>query len=426
VEPARAGPAFAVWPRGLGEIMIERFVRHFFKHGALIVRLPGGVNVSLGGATEADAPVIVRLADAETCARIVRNAALAAGEAYMDGKLVIERGELYDFLALCSRNFLHNKKKDTALSRLRRRAELANARAAARANAAHHYDLSADFFRLFLDADQQYSCAYFAEPGMSLEAAQAAKKRHIAAKLVLEPGQSVLDIGSGWGGLGLTLAEAHGARVTGVTLSTEQLAVARERAAARGLADAARFELRDYRDVEGTFDRIVSVGMFEHVGAPNFQAYFETIARLLDDEGAALIHTIGRMDGPGATNPWIAKYIFPGGYLPALSEIAAAVERAGLMIADVEVLRVHYAETLRAWRARFMARRAEAAAMYDERFCRMWEFYLAASEASFRFGPSVVFQVQLVKNRNAVPLTRDYITDFDRADARAAERVAAE
>jgi cyclopropane-fatty-acyl-phospholipid synthase len=274
---------------------------------------------------------------------------------------------------------------------------------------AHHYDLSVAMYGAFLDDDLQYSCAYFPHEGVSLEEAQLAKKRLIAAKLLIHPGDRVLDIGCGWGGMGLTLAEEYGARVTGVTLSVEQLNLARDRALARGLSDAAHFEMKDYRDVEGPFDRIVSVGMFEHVGLDKYQTYYDSVARLLTDDGVALIHTIGRTSGPGATSPWTAKYIFPGGYIPALSEIIPHVERAGLVITDIEVLRLHYADTLRAWRERFMAQRSRMAALYDERFCRMWEFYLAGSEASFRYGTSVVYQLQLAKRIDAVPITRDYM-----------------
>jgi cyclopropane-fatty-acyl-phospholipid synthase len=297
----------------------------------------------------------------------------------------------------------------------------ANARAAARRNVAHHYDLSVDFYRRFLDPDLQYSCAYFADPGMSLEQAQAAKKQHLAAKLLLKQGQSVLDIGCGWGGLGLSLARAAEVRVDGITLSTEQLATARWRAESSGLADRARFSLTDYRDVAGPYDRIVSVGMFEHVGRPNYQTYFDQIARLLKDDGVAVVHSIGRADGPAFTQPWVAKYIFPGGYIPSLSEVLPCVERAGLIVADLEILRLHYAETLRCWRERFTAQRAEIAAMYDERFCRMWEFYLSISELAFRYRGHMVFQMQLTKRVDAAPITRDYMA---RNDPRVAERVA--
>lgn len=268
---------------------------------------------------------------------------------------------------------------------------------------------------MFLDSDRQYSCAYFGRPDQSLDDAQLAKKRRIAAKLVVEPGMRVLDIGAGWGGLGLYLGEHCGAHVTGVTLSQEQIGIARRRAEERGLAGRVEFRLQDYRDTPETFDRIVSVGMFEHVGVGYYDTFFQKMATSLKDDGVALLHTIGRTDGPGVTNPWITKYIFPGGYIPAMSEVVAAIERAGLLIADIEILRLHYALTLRAWRQRFMARREEAAAIYDERFCRMWEFYLAASEATFRVGDDVVFQFQIVKRVDALPITRAYIAERERA-----------
>ncbi len=284
----------------------------------------------------------------------------------------------------------------------------------ARANVAHHYDLSARLYDLFLDADRQYSCAYFARPDMSLEEAQLAKKRHIAAKLLLRPGMRVLDIGCGWGGMALTLARDYGVQVTGVTLSEEQLKLARERAAKAGLSDRAEFHLMDYRDVEGPFDRIVSVGMFEHVGVPHYRAYFAKVQALLAEDGVALIHTIGRSQPPGSTSPWIDRYIFPGGYVPSLSEAMSAVEKAGLVTADIEVWRLHYAETLRHWHDRFVARQDEARALYDARFCRMWRYYLIASELTFRLNAQVVFQLQLARRQEAVPLTRDYLYPADR------------
>ena len=392
--------------------MIDGLIRTYFKEGSALFRLPDSRTVQVGDPGEA--PVIARLRDWKPALKIARRPSLALGEAYMDGGLILEQGDLYSFLDLVGRNFRHRPpQKRTLLEMLRRRIDQANDRRAARANVHHHYDLSLDLYRRFLDPDLQYSCAYFEHPDVSLEDAQIAKKRHLLAKLLIEPDMRVLDIGCGWGGLGLTLAEA-GARVTGVTLSDEQHATARERAKARGLDNRARFELRDYRDVEGPFDRIVSVGMFEHVGLPNYQAYFDAIARLLTDDGVALVHTIARKDGPNTTQPWIAKYIFPGGYIPALSEILPAIEKAGLWVTDVEVLRLHYAETLKAWRERFLAQREAIAALYDERFCRMWEFYLASSEIAFRWGGHMVAQIQLSKRPDAVPLTRDYITDFDR------------
>ena len=390
----------------------------WIREGGLAVRLPGGRTLCVGCDSVETAAVVVAVTDWTTVARLARRPTLALGEAYMDGALRLEQGTIRDLLELVGRNRRHQKPRRGPLTDLRRgtlaRLQQANARSAARRNVAHHYDLSLELYRRFLDEDLQYSCAYFAEPGFTLEQAQAAKKRHLAAKLLLEPGQRVLDIGSGWGGLALTLAQEAEVHVTGITLSTEQLALARERAQKLGLAGALSFELKDYRDVRGPFDRIVSVGMFEHVGAPNYEAFFRTVARNLADDGVALIHTIGRSGEPGAPQPWIAKYIFPGGYIPSLSEIMTAVERSGLVVTDVEVWRLHYAETLRCWRERFMARRGEIAALYDERFCRMWEFYLAASEISFRYHGHVVFQIQLARRQDTVPLTRDYITDYRR------------
>jgi len=276
-------------------------------------------------------------------------------------------------------------------------------------NVASHYDLDRRLYSLFLDDDKQYSCAYFETPESTLDDAQLAKKRHLAAKLVLQPEQRVLDIGCGWGGLGLYLAETAGARVTGITLSEEQFQIANTRAEEKNLTERARFVLQDYRNTPGHFDRIVSVGMFEHVGVDYYDAFFKRCAELLDDDGVMVLHSIGRSEGPGITNPWVAKYIFPGGYIPALSEVLPAIERAGLLVNDIEILRLHYAETLKAWRERFMARRDEAERMYDERFVRMWEFYLAASEMSFRKQNSMVFQIQISKRQGIVPITRDYI-----------------
>jgi cyclopropane-fatty-acyl-phospholipid synthase len=264
-------------------------------------------------------------------------------------------------------------------------------------------------YSLFLDADKQYSCAYFETPDATLDDAQLAKKRHLAAKLLIGRGDRVLDIGCGWGGLSLYLAEMAGADVTGVTLSTEQLQVSKARAAEKNLTQSANFLLEDYRDVSGPFDRIVSVGMFEHVGVDFYETYFRRCAELLTDDGIMMLHSIGRSDGPDVTNPWIAKYIFPGGYIPALSEVLPAIERAGLLVCDIEILRLHYAETLKAWRERFMARREEAVRLYDERFARMWEFYLASSEMSFRKQNLMNFQIQLTRRQGVVPMTRDYV-----------------
>lgn len=392
--------------------MLQALIDRAFQGEKFLVRLPDKRIVGAGGVSYDDAPLIIHIHTNRAVRRIASNPGLAAGEAYMDGELTFERGTLYDFLAMATRRLKKLKRR-----RWFSRAPV-NPRTAARRNVAHHYDLSGELYRLFLDDDRQYSCAYFAEPDMSLDDAQAAKKRHLAAKLLLEPGQRVLDIGSGWGGLALTLAEEHGADVQGITLSEEQYAESVKRAAMKGLQDRVHFALRDYRDVEGQFDRIVSVGMFEHVGPAHYQTFFDAIARLLSDRGVGVLHTIGRMDEPAAMNAWIEKYIFPGGTAPSLSQIASAVERSGLIVTDVEVLRLHYADTLHAWRERFAVHREQIAKLYDERFCRMWEFYLAGSEAGFREGELVVFQVQLAKDRTAVPQTRDYITDYDRAHAR--------
>jgi cyclopropane-fatty-acyl-phospholipid synthase len=399
---------------------LREYLQRVIRDGDLRVRLPSGEVLRLGDGQ--GPPVAVALTSNRWALRLALNPSMALGEAYMDGGLVMEEGGVHDLVDLLGRNAKYRPLKRAGLLarwwldwRLQ-----ANARAAARRNVAHHYDLSVDFYRRFLDPDLQYSCAYFARPDMTLEEAQAAKKQHLAAKLLLQPGQKVLDIGCGWGGLGLSLARAAEVTLDGITLSTEQLATARWRAESSGLAERARFSLTDYRDVEGPYDRIVSVGMFEHVGRPNYQAYFDQVAHLLKDDGVAVIHSIGRADGPAFTQPWIAKYIFPGGYIPSLSEVLPCVERAGLVVADIEILRLHYAETLRCWRERFMARRAEIAAMYDERFCRMWEFYLAISELAFRYRGHMVFQMQLTKRVDAAPITRDYMA---RSDPRMAEPV---
>ncbi|HYA71520.1 MAG TPA: cyclopropane-fatty-acyl-phospholipid synthase family protein [Roseiarcus sp.] len=356
----------------------------------------------------------IRIADRAAERELTLDPELALGELYMDGRLELTHGDLYDLLALGASNLcsyvglswiaLLNDAR-IALRRFHQR----NDRKHARRNIARHYDLDQRLYRLFLDADWQYSCAYFEREDQTLEEAQLAKKRHLAAKLLIDERHSVLDIGCGFGGMALYLAQIAGAHAIGVTLSQEQLAVASRRATESGLADRAAFRLQDYRDVEGQFDRIVSVGMFEHVGVAGFDEYFTKARRLLKDDGVMVLHAIGRSDGPGATNPWIQKYIFPGGYIPSLSEVMAAIERSGLYVTDTEILRLHYADTLKAWRERFLAHRDEAKALYDERFCRMWEFYLAGSEVSFRVYGHMVFQIQLAKRQDVVPRTRDYV-----------------
>lgn len=342
---------------------------------------------------------------------------LLLGEAYMDGRLLIEQGSLYDFLALLARQEGGSPTPAwfSALAGLRRRLKQHNPISAARRNVAHHYDLADALYALFLDNDRQYSCAYFTRPDDSLEQAQAAKKRHIAAKLRLDrPGLRVLDIGSGWGGLALYLAAEAGADVTGVTLSANQHAVSNDRAAAAGLAEQARFHLRDYRAEEGRYDRIVSVGMFEHLGRRHYREFFGKLRDLLTEDGIAMVHSIGYADRPGPIDPFIQKYIFPGADLPALSEVFAAVERVGLIASDMEILQTHYAETLAHWRRRFLANRDQAAALYDDRFCRMWEFYLALCEVGFRYRTTMVFQLVLARRKDALPMTRDHMFTWER------------
>jgi cyclopropane-fatty-acyl-phospholipid synthase len=365
----------------------------------------------------------IRVHDPALHWRIPLSPSLATGEAYMDGRLTIEDGTLRDFLGLVSRDYETAMQTGLAktvsrLARLGRRLQQFNYARRSRRNVAHHYDLTGRLYELFLDADRQYSCAYFAHPNVSLEDAQTAKRHHIAAKLLLDrPGLKVLDIGSGWGGLALHMAAHNGADVTGVTLSTEQAKVSVDRAQAQGLEKRVHFHLQDYRAVKGVFDRIVSVGMFEHVGVPHYRTFFNKISECLAPNGVALLHTIGRLDGPGVTDAWIRKYIFPGGYVPALSEVTPAIEKAGLIVTDIEILRLHYAETLRNWHKRFMANIDEIRGLTDERFCRMWEFYLVGCEMAFRYFNQAVFQFQLAKRVDSVPITRDYIGEAERLTA---------
>jgi len=351
------------------------------------------------------------------------NPEMSIGEAYMDGLLTIEEGTLFNFLEIAARNYNNFERvaRFSLLSRAIRPLKQHNPIDRARRNVAHHYDLSDHLYELFLDKDRQYSCAYFTSNDDSLEKAQENKKRHIAAKLLLHrPHLKILDIGSGWGGLGLYLAEEASADVTGINLSAEQHKVAEARAAAAGLADRVRFHLCDYREERGRYDRVVSVGMFEHVGKKNYDEFFAKLGELLATDGVALLHSIGYSDAPGPTNPFIRKYIFPGADLPSLSEVFTAVERSGLIVTDVEILRLHYAETLCRWRERFIANWPRIAALYDERFCRMWEFYLVLCEIGFRFRSMMVFQMQLAKRSDAVPLTRDYMMNWEQANASAA------
>ncbi len=406
--------------------MLEAYLQRTVQVGDLRVHQGDGRHRAYG---DGSGPSIAVRLQKGAALKIALNPDLKLGECFMDGELSFEEGDIFGLLELVGRNPRFWQPSRALLARmgreLTRRLRQMNDRTASRRNVAHHYDLSHDLYSRFLDADMQYSCAYFTAPEMTLEAAQLAKKAHIASKLRLGQAGRLLDIGCGWGGLGLTLAHsAPGLEVLGVTLSREQLEVAERRARSQGLAARVKFQLRDYRDVQGPFDRIVSVGMFEHVGKPHFQEFFDHAARLLADDGVMLLHAIGRHDAPGVTQPFIAKYVFPGGYIPSLSEVLPAIERAGLWVADIEILRLHYAETIREWRRRFQASRAEVAELYDERFCRMWEFYLASSEAAFRWFGMMVFQIQLTRRVDALPLTRDYM-QADEARLRAGSAVAA-
>ncbi len=397
-------------------ILLRQLLSHMVRKGEITVVDTDGRRHTFGTGLPT---VCIRLHDKAVARRLFWSPGLALGEGYMDGRLSFEGCSVYDILGFCYRNmgwrYGHWLQDLLAGFRcLTRSIAQRNPVHRSTANVAHHYDLSEQLYDLFLDNDQQYSCAYYNSPHDRLELAQDQKKRHLTAKLLIEPGMKVLDIGSGWGGLGLYLARVTGADVTGITLSKEQLRVSNQRAAAVGLADRVRFRLCDYREAAGRYDRIVSVGMFEHVGVGHYQRFFNSVRDLLTPDGIALLHSIGRSDGPGSTHPWLAKYIFPGGYSPALSEVIPHVEQSGLHTTDIEILRLHYAETLKEWRRRFKVNRVKIAELYDERFCRMWEFYLAASEAAFRWGGQIVFQLQMAKRVDTVPLTRDYMIDWER------------
>jgi cyclopropane-fatty-acyl-phospholipid synthase len=400
--------------------LLRFLLGQFIQRGTFTVTTSRGSTYTFGDGT--GTPVAVRFATRAAELGILLDPELKFGEAYMDGTLVVEQGTIADVLAIAlgQKAEVPNWARPQWLVRyIGRRLAQFNPRPRARRNVAHHYDLDGRLYSLFLDADRQYSCAYFENSDTSLDDAQLAKKRHLAAKLRLTGKQRVLDIGCGWGGLGLYLAEFGDADVTGVTLSREQHAIANERAAEKGLNEQARFLLQDYRDVCTPFDRIVSVGMFEHVGVNHYETFFEKCAQLLADDGVMVLHSIGRSEGPGITNPWISKYIFPGGYIPALSEVLPVIERAGLLVTDIEILRLHYAETLKAWRERFLAHREDVKRFYEPRFVRMWEFYLAASEMSFREQNMMVMQIQLTKRQGVVPITRDYISQEERRFAAA-------
>jgi len=391
--------------------LLQFLLTTFIRRGTFRVTTSRGTVFTFGDGT--GQPVSVQFATRAAEWGILLDPELKFGESYMDGSFVVEEGTITDVLAIClgqNTDVPHWARLQTWLRFLYRRLKQFNPRKRARRNVAHHYDLDGRLYSLFLDADRQYSCAYFQRPDQSLDDAQLAKKRHLAAKLRLAPNKRVLDIGCGWGGLGLYLGEIAHADVTGITLSQEQNAVANSRVAEKGLSARVRFLLQDYRDVTETFARIVSVGMFEHVGINHYDMFFRKSAELLADDGVMLLHSIGRSEGPSVTNAWMSKYIFPGGYIPSLSEVLPAIERSGLLVTDIEILRLHYAETLKAWRERFLAHRDDVEHIYDRRFIRMWEFYLAASEMSFREQNLMVMQIQLTKRQDVVPMTRDYIS----------------
>lgn len=363
---------------------------------------------------------VIRFLDRRVERELVLNPTLGLGEGYMDGRVVIEEGDLHDLLLIGAEN-MHRRGPGTgptpwvtAMGWLMRRMHQRNTRERSKHNVAHHYDLSGELYALFLDPEREYTCAYHPTGAEDIATAQRLKELHIAAKLLLAPGQRVVDLGCGWGALALHLARRYDVDVTGVTLSKEQHEWANGRARALGLAHRARFLHQDYREVEGRFDRVVSIGLLEHVGLGRYDTLFAKIRQLLTPDGVALVHSIGRMGGPAYTNAWMRKYIFPGGYIPALSEVLPAVERSGLWATDIEILRLHYARTLQLWRQRFMANRDRAKALYDERFCRMWEFYLVASQVFFEVQDGMNFQIQLSPERHTVPLARDYITDHER------------
>jgi cyclopropane-fatty-acyl-phospholipid synthase len=393
--------------------VLKAVLEDLIKSGELTLIEPNGRRTTFGDGNGMH--VVARVCGSFTPFKLALRPDLYLGEAYMDGSLRIEQGTLWDLLDLIGRNLARRGRGSDGFCRrtvkfLARQLHQMNSPRAARRNVAHHYDLPVEMYRSFLDHDMQYSCGYFADETVSLDEAQAAKKNHIIAKLLLEPGQRILDIGCGWGGLALSMARREDVEVVGVTLSKEQLEVARERARIAGLGTRVTFELRDYREIKDRFDRIVSVGMFEHVGVAHYDAFFDCISRLLHDDGVALIHAIGRATGPDVTSAWMRKYIFPGGYIPALSQIWPAIERAGFWVTDLEILRLHYADTLRAWRHRFLTRAEKC----DGRFRRLWEFYLAVSEMSFRYGGMMVFQAQLTRTVDALPRTRDYMFEYER------------
>lgn len=396
------------------KIALQSLLNSCVRQGSLTLETHDGVRLKAGDGT--GLPLVLKLTDARAGRELFLNPELAFGELYSDGRLLVSGGTIYDVLELLGHNL--NDLAPPQIGRIRHalratfdRWRRRNSTGLARRNVHHHYDIDDRIYSLFLDSDRQYSCGYFESEKESLEEAQLAKKRHIAAKLLVPAGASVLDIGSGWGGLALYLSDVCGVDVTGLTLSPEQLKVSERRANERKLDEHVHFQLQDYRGLDHSFDRIVSVGMFEHVGRRDYDTFFNVVRRSLKDDGIAVLHSIGRLDGKSPTNPWFEKYIFPGSYVPSLAEVLPSIEKSGLIVTDIEILRLHYADTLAAWRARFLDHRAEAEAVLDDRFCRMWEFYLASAEAGFRYGGLMVFQIQLARKLDTVPRTRTYMAN---------------
>ncbi|HVJ76426.1 MAG TPA: cyclopropane-fatty-acyl-phospholipid synthase family protein [Hyphomicrobium sp.] len=406
---------------------LRSLLTNCIQDGSLTIELADGERMIAGNGS--GSPLVIHLKDHHAVTELVLNPELAFGELFTDGRLTVSGGSIYDVLELLGHNL--DDLAPPQIGRIRHALRAAfhrwrrhNSVRLAKNNVHHHYDIDDRIYSLFLDSDRQYSCGYFESPRKSLEEAQLAKKRHIAAKLLVPPGASVLDIGSGWGGLALYLSDLCQADVTGLTLSPEQLKVSERRATEKKLGPHVHFRLQDYRSMENTFDRVVSVGMFEHVGVKDYGTFFDVVRRSLKDDGIAVLHSIGRLDGKSPTNPWFAKYIFPGSYVPSLAEVLPVIEKSHLIVTDIEILRLHYADTLAAWRSRFLAHRADAEAVLGDRFCRMWEFYLASAEAGFRYGGLMVFQIQLAKKLNSVPRTRSYI-EQEEARLRQLEQAAA-
>ncbi len=407
--------------------LLDKFLESGVRHGTLEVRRPDGSTTRFGKPAQGFPDVCVRFTDKAGERRILTDPRLGAAEAFMDGQLVIESGDIMELVQLLRANAPWDRggevKEKTAFKMAAGKAitliDGINRAASAKKNIAHHYDIGNELYKLFLDTEHmQYSCAYWPEAGMSLEQSQTAKLAHIAAKLALEPGQRVLDIGCGWGGMAIYLAKHADVKVHGITLSEEQIELAKIRAAEAGVSDRVTFELIDYRELPkrgDKFDRIVSVGMFEHVGQAQFKQFFKSTAEILTDEGVMLLHTIGRMGGPGSTDAFTRKYIFPGGYIPALSETVAASEKFRLIASDVENLRLHYAFTLREWYKRCIENKDAIIALMDERFYRMWIFYLAGATAAFESGSMCNYQIQYTRLRRTLPLTRDYMTSAETA-----------